>query len=181
MQSLECPAKHPPCTHAAICYLIQEESRKVQKNLQIQEESKDPEVIQILEPSACRQPPPLRPPCRLLPPAILHDHAYRSCMPLLRCESERTCLPWHAGRNQSAMMIKSSRVLVLAMLSSASGWGLPSNDTGGVDGARDHRQRRLQNSAEPRFAEPQFPPYFVGGSGSATVSCQPPPPRACTR
>ena len=44
-------------------------------------------------------------------------------------------------------MINSSRVLVLAMLSSASGWGLPShdpllswNDTGEVDGARDQRQ-----------------------------------------
>ena len=41
------------------------------------------------------------------------------------------------------------KVLVFAMLSSASGWGLPkddplsSNDTGGVDGARD--QRQLQN------------------------------------
>ena len=44
-------------------------------------------------------------------------------------------------------MINSSRVLVLAMLSSASGWGLPSHDSllssngmGGVDGARDQRQ-----------------------------------------
>ena len=46
------------------------------------------------------------------------------------------------------MVIKSSRVLVLATFSSASGWGLPSNDTGGVDGARDQRQRLLQNSAQ---------------------------------
>ena len=45
-------------------------------------------------------------------------------------------------------MINSSRVLVFAMLSTASGWGLPSQDspnestdiTGGVDGARDRRQ-----------------------------------------
>ena len=61
-------------------------------------------------------------------------------------------------------MINSSRVLVLAMLSSASGWGLPSNDTllswndtGEVD-ARD--QRQLQNS---------------GGKGNGHVSRQPPP------
>ena len=50
-------------------------------------------------------------------------------------------------------MINSSRVLVFAMLSTASGWGLPSQDspkfnestdiTGGVDdGARDRRQLR---------------------------------------
>ena len=48
-------------------------------------------------------------------------------------------------------MINSSLMLVLAMLSSASGWGLPSHDpllssnestdiTGGVDGPRDRRQ-----------------------------------------
>ena len=44
-------------------------------------------------------------------------------------------------------MINSSRVLVLAMLSKVSGWGLPSHDPlfssngmGGVDGARDQRQ-----------------------------------------
>ena len=48
-------------------------------------------------------------------------------------------------------MINSSRALVFAMLSSASGWGLPSHDpllssnestniTGGVDGPRDRRQ-----------------------------------------
>ena len=47
-------------------------------------------------------------------------------------------------------MINSIRVLVFAMLSTASGWGLPSQDspnestdiTGGVDGARDRRQLR---------------------------------------
>ena len=42
-------------------------------------------------------------------------------------------------------MINSSLMLVLAMLSSASGWGLPSNDTGGVDGARDQRQLQQEH------------------------------------
>ena len=120
-------------------------------------------------------PPPSLPPAPACPPArSCIDHACLCCAVSSLSERVSPC------RNQSAMLIKSSRVLVLAMLSSASGWGLPSNDTGGVDGARDHRQRRLQNSAEPRFAEPQFPPYFVGSSGSATVSRQPPTPRACT-
>ena len=43
-------------------------------------------------------------------------------------------------------MINSSRALVFAMLSTASGWGLPSHDSllspneSGVDGPRDRRQ-----------------------------------------
>ena len=68
-------------------------------------------------------------------------------------------------RNQSTM-INSSRVLLLAMLSTASGWGLPShdpllswNETGGVDGARD--QRQLQ--------------WHGKGKGDGVVSRQPPP------
>jgi hypothetical protein len=46
------------------------------------------------------------------------------------------------------------KVLVFAMLSSASGWGLPkddplsSNDTGGVDGARDQRQLQYRGGGK---------------------------------
>ena len=57
----------------------------------------------------------------------------------------------HCVAGIKVQMINSSRALVFAMLSSASGWGLPSHDpllssnestniTGGVDGPRDRRQ-----------------------------------------
>eukprot|EP00964_Phaeocystis_antarctica_P128159 scaffold91898_cov69-Phaeocystis_antarctica.AAC.1 len=59
----------------------------------------------------------------------------------------------HCVAGIKVQMINSSRALVFAMLSSASGWGLPSHDpllssnestdiTGGVDGPRDRRQRQ---------------------------------------
>ena len=68
-------------------------------------------------------------------------------MPLLRCElSERTSLPVQESKcngDQVQPSTSTRNVLLSQRL-----WGLPSNDTGGVDGARDQRQRLLQNSAQ---------------------------------
>ena len=50
-------------------------------------------------------------------------------------------------------MINSSLALVFAMLSTASGWGLPSHDSllspneSGVDGPRDRRQLQLSSGS----------------------------------
>ena len=67
-------------------------------------------------------------------------------------------------------MINSSRVLVLAMLSSASGWGLPShdpllswNDTGEVDGARDQRQLQYSCTGITTEANSPFGAYAAEG------------------
>ena len=65
------------------------------------------------------------------------------------------------------------KVLVFAMLSSASGWGLPSNDsllssnestniTGGVDGARDLRQLMPYSDGSPD------PPKCICDRGSGS-------------
>ena len=95
---------------------------------------------------------------------LSHRSRPTSCQPPAPCcaLSERAPL-W-----QERTMFK---VLVFAMLSSASGWGLPkddplsSNDTGGVDGARD--QRQLQN----RGADGKGGGYGKGyGGGNGPVS-----------
>ena len=92
-------------------------------------------------------------------PGLLSPVLRPPALTLLRCA---------LSRKVKCTMINSSRVLVLAMLSTASGWGLPSHDplfssndtAGGVDGARDQRQ---------------LFPFGVGGDWSALVSRQPPP------
>ena len=64
------------------------------------------------------------------------------------------------------MMINSSRVLVLAMLSTASGWGLPSHDP------------RQLLPLDPELNYDDYGGGRGGGNGGGLVSRQPPAPRA---